>query len=136
MRMYCAGIKCSIPRMRGFDSDFGAALDRAAERDGLFGHIVDHLVMVELDARLHHRGDDAGPGIAKPGALQGPWKSENAVYVYQVINQEKAERKPAKEELDKRYSQTRGAQVFAAPRTISNILYKANKVEKHLIDFY
>lgn len=73
---------------------------------------------------------------AKAGVLQGPWKGQNAVYVYQVLKQEKAERKSTKEELDKRYSQTRGAQVFAAPRTISQILFNANKVQKHLIDFY
>ena len=73
---------------------------------------------------------------AKPGAVQGPWKGQNAVYVYQVIKQEKAERQPTKEELDKRYAQTRGAQVFANPRHMSEILYNANKVEKHLIDFY
>ena len=74
--------------------------------------------------------------VAKPGAIQGPWKGQEAVYVYQVLKQEKAERKPTKEELDKRYAQTRGAQVFANPRNMSEILYNATKVEKHLIDFY
>ena len=73
---------------------------------------------------------------AKVGALQGPWKGQNAVYAYQVLKQEKAERKSTKEELDKRYAQTRGAQVFANPRAINEILFRANKVEKHLIDFY
>ena len=87
------------------------------------------------------------PGIvgriatAKVGALQGPWKGENAVFVYQVVKQEKEERKPSKEELDNRYAQTRGAQLFANPRNprvIYNILSnaKGSKVEKHLIDFY
>lgn len=74
--------------------------------------------------------------VAKQGALQGPWKGENAVFVYQVVNQEKEERKPSKEELDQRYAQTRGAQVFANPRNIYNILSKSTKVQKHLIDFY
>ena len=74
--------------------------------------------------------------VAKPGAVQGPWKGQEAVYVYQVLKQEKAERQPTKEELDKRYAQTRGAQIFANPRNMSEVLYKANKVEKHLIDFY
>ncbi|MBQ9555921.1 MAG: SurA N-terminal domain-containing protein [Muribaculaceae bacterium] len=73
---------------------------------------------------------------AKPGTLQGPWKGEDAIYVYQVVRQEKAERKPSKEELDNRYAQQRGAQVFANPRNIYQILTKATKVEKHLIDFY
>lgn len=74
--------------------------------------------------------------VAKQGALQGPWKGENAVFVYQVVNKEKEERKPSKEELDQRYAQTRGAQVFANPRNIYNILSKSTKVQKHLIDFY
>ena len=74
--------------------------------------------------------------VAKQGALQGPWKGENAVFVYQVVSQEKEERKPSKEELDQRYAQTRGAQVFANPRNIYNILSKSTKVQKHLIDFY
>ena len=73
---------------------------------------------------------------AKPGELQGPWKGDNAVFVYQVLKQDKAERKSTKEELDKRYSQTRGAQIFANPRTINQILYRATKVKKNLIDFY
>jgi peptidyl-prolyl cis-trans isomerase D len=74
--------------------------------------------------------------VAQQGKLQGPWKGESAVYVYQVVKQEKAERKPSKEELDNRYAQTRGGQIFANPRMIYNILSKATKVKKHLIDFY
>jgi peptidyl-prolyl cis-trans isomerase D len=74
--------------------------------------------------------------VAKVGALQGPTKGENAVVVYQVVKQEKEERKPSKEELDSRYAQSRGAQVFANPQKIYNILSKATKVKKHLIDFY
>ena len=73
---------------------------------------------------------------AKPGTLQGPWKGENAVIVYQVVKQEKEERKPSKEELDNRYAQTRGAQVFANPSNIYQILSKATKVKKNLISFY
>ena len=73
---------------------------------------------------------------AKPGTLQGPWKGENAVIVYQVVKQEKEERKPTKEELDNRYAQTRGTQLFANPQNIYGILSKATKVTKRLIDFY
>ena len=73
---------------------------------------------------------------AKQGNLQGPWKGENGVFVYQVVKQEKAERKPTKEELDGRYAQSRGMQVFSNPRMINNILTKATKVKKRLIDFY
>ena len=73
---------------------------------------------------------------AKPGSVQGPWKGDNAVFVYQVLSQEKAERKASKEELDNRYSQTRGAQIFANPRNIYQILAKSTKVKKSLIDFY
>lgn len=74
--------------------------------------------------------------VAKPGTLQGPWKGQNAVIVYQVVKQEKEERKPSKEELDNRYAQTRGAQVFANPSNIYMILSKATKVKKNLISFY
>ena len=73
---------------------------------------------------------------AKPGTLQGPVKGENAVFVYQVVKQEKAERQPTKEELNNRYAQSRGAQIFANPSNIYKILTKATKVKKHLIDFY
>lgn len=84
----------------------------------------------------------AEPGIigriatAKVGTLQGPWKGENAVFVYQVVNQEKEERQPTKEELDNRYAQTRGSQIFGNPRGIYQILSKATKVKKNLIKFY
>ena len=74
--------------------------------------------------------------VAKQGTMQGPVKGNNAIYVYQVVKQEKAERKPSKEELDQRYAQRRGSQLFANPRTISSILSKATKVKKRLIDFY
>jgi len=88
----------------------------------------------------HKLGQDYGVmarmAVAKPGELKGPWKGNNAVFVYQVLRQEKAERKSTKEELDNRYAQSRGAQVFADPRTITAILGKANKVKKNLIDFY
>ena len=73
---------------------------------------------------------------AKQGTLQGPWKGENAVFVYQVVKQEKAERKSSVEELNNRYAQTRGAGIYANPSTINNILRKATKVTKRLIDFY
>ena len=74
--------------------------------------------------------------VAKQGVFQGPIKGNDAIYVYQVVKQEKAERKPTKEELDNRYAQTRGAQIFASPRSIYNILSKATTVKKNLIKFY
>ncbi len=74
--------------------------------------------------------------VAKQGVLQGPWKGQESIYVYQVVKQDKAERKPTKEELDSRYAQSRGSQIFASPRGIYSILSKATKVSKHLIDFY
>ena len=73
---------------------------------------------------------------AKEGSFNGPWKGENAVFVYQVVKQEKAERQPTKEELDNRYAQSRGASIYSNPQTIYNILAKASKVKKSLIDFY
>ena len=73
---------------------------------------------------------------AQPGKLQGPWKGNNAVFVYQVVKQEKEQREVTKEELNNRYSQQRGANVFASQRAIQNILTKATKVTKRLIDFY
>ena len=72
----------------------------------------------------------------KLNTLQGPFKGDDAVYVYQVVKQEKSERKPTKEELDNRYAQRNGAQVFANPRKIYSILSKASKVKKSLIDSY
>lgn len=74
--------------------------------------------------------------VAKPGTLQGPWKGENGVYVYQVVKNEKEERKPTKEELDGRYGQSRGVQFFTNPRGICAVLAKATKVKKNLIKFY
>ena len=56
--------------------------------------------------------------------------------VYQVVNQEKEERQPTKEELDNRYAQTRGARMYSNPNMIYQILSKATKVKKNLIDFY
>ena len=73
---------------------------------------------------------------AKPGTVQGPYKGEQAVIVYQIIRQEKEERKPTKEELDRRYAQSRGAQLIGNSQNIFQILSNATKVEKHLIDFY
>ena len=73
---------------------------------------------------------------SKQGALQGPIKGNDAIYVYQIVKQEKSERKPTKEELDNRYAQTRGSQNFANPRNMYQILTKATKVKKRLIDFF
>ena len=73
---------------------------------------------------------------AKPGTLQGPYKGENAVVVYQVVKKEKEERQPSKEELDARYAQTRGRNNIVNPQSIYQILTKSTKVKKNLIDFY
>lgn len=73
---------------------------------------------------------------AKEGVVQGPFKGDDAIYVYQVVKHEKAERKASKEELDSRYAQSRGAQKYANPRTINSILSKATKVKKSLIKFF
>lgn len=89
------------------------------------------------DPKLGHEPGLVGRiATAKPGTLQGPWKGENAVIVYQIVKQEKEERKPTKEELDNRYSQARGIQALVNPQSIYRILSKATKVTKHLIDFY
>ena len=88
----------------------------------------------------HKLGQDYGVmarmAAAKPGVLMGPWKGKNSVFVYQVLRQEKSDRKPTKEELDKRYAQNRGAQIFASPNAITEILSRVNKVKKSIIDFY
>ena len=73
---------------------------------------------------------------SKVGEVKGPWKGYGAVVVYQVVKQEKEERQPTKEELDNRYAQTRGAQIFANPQNINQILSKTTKVKKNLINFY
>ena len=74
--------------------------------------------------------------VAKPGTVQGPYKGEQAVIVYQVVSQEKEERQPSKEELDRRYAQLRGSQVYSNAENIFQILSKSTKVKKNLIDFY
>ena len=88
------------------------------------------------DAKLNEAGIIGRMAAAPQGKLMGPWKGENAVYVYQLVKQEKAERKATKEELDRRYAQSRGAQVYASPRFINQILTKATKVKKNLIKFF
>ena len=74
--------------------------------------------------------------VTKPGKLQGPWKGKNALFVYQVVKQDEEKREITKEELNSRYAQNRGAGLIANQRAIQNILSKATKVKKHLIDFY
>ncbi|MBR3100405.1 MAG: SurA N-terminal domain-containing protein [Muribaculaceae bacterium] len=74
--------------------------------------------------------------VAKPGALVGPWKGENGIYVFQVTKQDKAQRVPTKEELDNRYAQSRGASLVANPSAIYGILSRATNVKKSLINFY
>ena len=73
---------------------------------------------------------------AKPGVLQGPIKGEDAIYVYQVVKQEKAERQPTKEELERTYAQRRGAQLMGNPRYITKLLAGATKVKKNIIKFF
>ncbi len=73
---------------------------------------------------------------SKPGVLQGPFKGEDAVYVYQVVKQEKAERQPTKEELQRTYAQRRGGQFFGNPRVMTKILSGATKVKKNIIKFF
>jgi len=73
---------------------------------------------------------------AQKGKLQGPWKGEHGIYVFQVVDQQKEARQATKEELDNRYAQTRGSRMFANPNVITNILSKATKVKRNLIDFY
>ena len=106
----------------------------------LMGEKIDTVNIVFTSNGDPKLGNESGligrMAVAQPGKLQGPWKGDNAVFVYQVVKQDKSERKPSKEELDSRYSQTRGAQIFANSRAIQNILTKATKVKKHLIDFY
>ena len=75
---------------------------------------------------------------SKQGVCQGPVKGDRAVYVYQIVKQEKSERKPTKEELDRTYAQRRGNQIFASPRYINNVLSRAkgNEVKKNALKFF
>ena len=89
------------------------------------------------DAKLGgERGLIGRMSVAQPGKLNGPWKGESAVFVYKLEKQDKVQREPSKEEIDNRYSQTRGGQIFANQRTINAILSNATKVKKSLIKFY
>jgi len=72
---------------------------------------------------------------AAKGKLSGPWKGENGVYVFQVVDQQRSERKPTKEELDNRYAQTR-TRTLVNPQFINQILSGYTKVKKSLINFY
>jgi len=111
--------------LNGYASLMGAKIDTA------------RVVFSSFDPKLGNESGLVGRiSTAKVGALQGPWKGENAVFVYQVVKQEKEERKPTKEELDQRYAQNRGAQVFANPQNMFQILSKSTKVKKNLIEFY
>jgi len=74
--------------------------------------------------------------VAPKGKLQGPWKGEHGIYVFQVVDQQKEARKATKEELDRRYAQTRGYQKFANAGMINSILSRATKVKRSLINFY
>jgi peptidyl-prolyl cis-trans isomerase D len=73
---------------------------------------------------------------AKLNALQGPWKGNSAVYVFQVVKQDRSKRIPAKQELDMQFARTRGYAVVARPEVMSRILGQATKVKKNLIKFY
>ena len=73
---------------------------------------------------------------AKPGVMQGPFKGEDAVYVYKVVKQEKAERQPTKEELERTYAQRRGVQVMGNPTFINKLLAGSTKVKKNIIKFF
>ena len=73
---------------------------------------------------------------AKPGVMQGPFKGEDAVYVYKVVKQEKVERQPTKEELERTYAQRRGVQVMGNPTFINKLLAGSTKVKKNIIKFF
>ena len=73
---------------------------------------------------------------SKQGVCQGPVKGDRAVYVYQIVKQEKSERQPSKEELDRSYAQRRGSRIYASPRYINQVLTKTFKPKKNTIKFY
>lgn len=74
-------------------------------------------------------------GTAK-GKLVGPVKGNNGVYVFQVYDVKKDERKPSKEELNNRFAQQRGGGMVSNPNAMSYILSRATKVKRSLINFY
>ena len=73
---------------------------------------------------------------SKENALVGPWKGENGVYVFTVYKKETDKRQPSKEELDQRFSQTRGNAILSNPNALAAILGKSTKVKRSLIKFY
>ncbi len=83
---------------------------------------------------------ESEPGIigrvaaASKGKVVGLWKGQTGVYAFVVEKTEKSERKPSKQELNQRYAQTRGGAMVA--QGLTQILGRATKVERHLIDFY
>jgi peptidyl-prolyl cis-trans isomerase D len=72
--------------------------------------------------------------VAKQGALQGPFKGNNAIYVYQVVKIDRTPRRPVNDELDRQYAMTRG--YGAIMRNAVEILRKATTVKNNMIKFY
>lgn len=74
--------------------------------------------------------------VAKPGQLQGPWKGNSAIYVYQATKQERSKRVPSNDELNMQFARTRGGYVVANAQVMYRILSKAAGVKKNIIKFY
>jgi len=73
---------------------------------------------------------------AKVGAVTGPVKGDNGVYVFKVTKQDKSGRKATDEELTNRFMQSRGLSYFSNPQMLTTVLRRATKIKKSLIDFY
>lgn len=72
--------------------------------------------------------------VAKPNVIEGPVKGNSAVYVYEVVKQDRTPRTAAAEETTRQFAMTRGNN--AVMQHTLDILRKATKVENKMIKFF
>lgn len=72
--------------------------------------------------------------VAKPNVVEGPVQGNNAVYVYQVVKQDRTPRTASAEETTRQFAMTRGNN--AVMQHTLDILRKATKVENKMIKFF
>lgn len=122
--------------MKQFDGKAKSIADYAK----LMGATVDSTQVIFAADRTPKLENEPGligrVAVAKQGEVKGLFKGETGVYAYQVVKVEKSQRKATKQELDNRFSQSRGAGMIANPQAITAILGKATKIERNLIAFY
>ncbi len=72
--------------------------------------------------------------VAKPNVVEGPVQGNSAVYVYEIVKQDRTPRTAAAEETTRQFAMTRGNN--AVMQHTLDILRKATKVENKMIKFF